>query len=103
MDLRIHMGSCMQVCGPAGGGKTSFVIRFIDGASLTFDETPKYTYWFYGNETEQHALLTKKGFIMYQGLPDNFDFIEENSIVVLDDLMDAAGRHQGVTDDRFIY
>ena len=56
MDLRIHMGSCMQVCGPAGGGKTSFVIRFIDSALLTFDAKPKYIYWFIGIETEQQAL-----------------------------------------------
>ena len=47
MDLRIHMGSCMQVCGPAGGGKTSFVIRFIDSAPQTFDAKPKFIYWFF--------------------------------------------------------
>src|SRR5208282_3173413 len=42
--------------------------------------------------------LTKKGFIMYCGLHENFDFTEPNSIIVLDDLMDAAARLAGVTD-----
>ena len=98
MDARIHMGLCMLVCGPAGGGKTSFVIRLIESAPRTFDAQPAYVYWFYGVETEQQPLLTKKGFITYCSLPDNFDFCEQNSIIVLDDLMDAAGHHQGVTD-----
>ena len=88
----------MLVCGPAGGGKTSFVIKFIENASQMFDTKPAHVYWFYGIVTAQQPLLTKKGFLTYQGLPDNFDFIEPTSIVVLDDLMDAAGKHEGVTD-----
>jgi len=98
MDARIHMGSCMLVCGPVWSGKTSFVIRFVTQAEQMFDAKPSYVYWFYGQETAQQELLTKKGFIMYHGLPENFDFTEPNSIIVLDDLMDAAARHAGVTD-----
>ena len=90
MDARIHMGSSMLVCGPAGGGKTSFVIRLIESAPHTFDDKVSHVYWFYGIETAQQPLLTKKGFITYRGLPDDFNFCEQNSVVVLDDLMDTA-------------
>jgi len=98
MDARIHMGSSMLVCGPAGGGKTSFVIRLIESAPHTFDAKVSHVYWFYGIETAQQPLLTKKGFITYRGLPDDFNFCEHNSVVVLDDLMDTAAHHAGVTD-----
>ena len=98
MDARIHMGTCMIVSGPANGGKTSFVIRFIENAQYMFDTIPSRVYWFYGHETAQQGYLTKKNFVLYHGLPVNFDFCEPNSIVVLDDLMDRAGNHEGVTD-----
>src|SRR5277367_6731728 len=100
MDARIYMGSSMLVCGSAGGGKTSFVIRLIESVPHTFDAKVSYVYWFYGIETAQQPLLTKKGFITYRGfgLPDIFDFCEKNSVVVLDDLMDTAAHHAGVTD-----
>ena len=97
MDARIHMGSAMLVCGPTGSGKTSFVLRLIESASRTFDAKPSYVYWFYGVETDAHPLLTKKGYITYRGLPDNFEFVEANAIVVLDDLMDDTANHVGVT------
>ena len=97
MDAQIHMGSSMLVCGSAGSGKTSFVIRLIESAIHTFDQKPSYVYWFYGIETESQPLLTKKGFIMYRGLPNDFEFVEPNSIVVLDDLMDDTANHVGVT------
>ena len=76
----------MLVCGPAGGGKTSFVIRLIESAPHTFDATVSYVYLFYGIETVQQPLLTKKGFITYRGLPDDFNFCKKNSVVVLEDL-----------------
>src|SRR5277367_4049092 len=98
MDARIHMGSSMLVCGTADGGKTSFVIRLIESAPRTFDAKVSHVYWFYGIETAQQPLLTKKGFITYRGLPDDFNFCEHNSVVVLDDLMDTAAHHAGVTD-----
>src|SRR5271156_2645408 len=90
MDARIHMGSCMLVTGPILSGKTSFFIRLMDSAHVLFDIVPTYVYWFYGQKTEAHDLLTRKGFIMHEGLPENFDFCEPNSVIVLDDLMEET-------------
>ena len=90
MDARIHMGSCMLVAGPIWSGKTSLVIRMLDSAYVVFDTVPSFVYWFYGQKTAQHDLLTKKNYIMHEGLPENFDFCEPNSVIVLDDLMEET-------------
>ena len=97
MDARIHMGSCMLVAGPIWSGKTSFVIRMLDSAHVIFDTVPSYVYWFYGQKTAQHDLLTKKNYIMHEGLPENFTFCEPNSVIVLDDLMEETKDSVAVT------
>src|SRR3981189_3754593 len=84
------MGSCMLVAGPIWSGKTAFVIRMLDGAHILFDTLPPFVFWFYGQKTAQHDLLTKKNYIMHEGLPENFDFCEPNSVIVLDDLMEET-------------
>src|SRR3981189_3603223 len=91
------MGSCMLVAGPIWSGKTSFVIRMLDSAHILFDTLPSFVYWFYGQKTAQHDLLTKKNYIMYEGLPDNFNFCEPNSVTVLDDLMEESKDSAAVT------
>jgi len=97
MDARIHMGATMLVAGPIWSGKTSFIIRMLDSAHIMFDTLPSYVYWFYGQKTAQHDLLTKKNYIMHEGLPENFDFCEPNSVIVLDDLMDETKDNVEVT------
>jgi hypothetical protein len=87
----------MLVSGPILSGKTSFVIRMLDSANILFDIQPSYVYWFYGQKTKDHDLLTRKGYIMYEGLPENFDFCEPNSVIVLDDLMQEAKDNIAVT------
>src|SRR3981189_2971947 len=91
------MGSCMLVAGPIWSGKTSFVIRMLDSAHIIFDTLPSFVYWFYGQKTAQHDLLTKKNCIMYGGLPGNFNFCEPNSVIVLDDLMEESKDSAAVT------
>lgn len=97
MDARIHMGSCMLVTGPIWSGKTSFVIRMLDSAHVVFDVRPRYIYWFYGHKTAMHDVLTKKNYIMHEGLPENFDHCERNSVIVLDDLMEETKNSEAVT------
>ena len=87
----------MLVAGPIWSGKTSFVIRMLDSAHVVFDILPSYVYWFYGQKTAQHDLLTKKNYIMHEGLPENFDFCEPNSVIVLDDLMEETKDSVAVT------
>jgi nicotinamide riboside kinase len=87
----------MIVSGPVWSGKTSFVVRLIDSCEQIFDVVPERVYWIYGTKTDDHEMLTKKTYVMIDGLPDDFDFCEPNSIVVLDDLMMEAKAHEGVT------
>src|SRR3977135_1539845 len=84
------MGATMLVAGPIWSGKTSFVIRMLDSAHIVFDTLPSFVYWFYGQKTAQHDLLIKKNYIMHEGLSENFDFCEPNSVIVLDDLMEET-------------
>ena len=97
MDARLHMGSCMLVTGPIWSGKTSFVARLLDSAHIVFDVKPTYIYWFYGQKTDMHEALTKKNYVMHEGLPVNFDFCEPNSVIVLDDLIDESKDNIPVT------
>ena len=97
MDARVHMGAPMLVAGPIWSGKTSFVIQMLDSAHVMFDTLPSYVYWLYGQKTAQHDLLTRKNYIMHEGLPENFDFCEPNSVIVLDDLMDETKDNVAVT------
>ena len=87
----------MCIVGPTLSGKTWFITKLIDNSKTVFDTLPRYVYWFYGIKTELHDLLVNKKYVMIQGLPTNFDFIEPNSIVVIDDLMNSADKHKEVT------
>jgi len=97
MDARLHMGSCMMVCGPTWSGKTSFVVGLLDSCEHIFDVIPTTVYWFYGQETRHQEMLVKKNYVMHDGLPESFDFCKPNSVIVLDDLMTEAGGNAAVT------
>ena len=81
------MAACMLVVGPSNSGKTIFVLKLIEHAKELFGRIPERVYWFYGHATVQQDYLSKKYFILYHGLPENFDYCESNSIIVLNDLL----------------
>ena len=93
--MRLHMGSTMMVVGPTNSGKTVFIMNLIDNARELFDITPTHVYWCYGHRTAEHENMTRRGYNMIFGIPQNFDIIPPNSIIVLDDLMmeSANDRH----------
>ena len=97
MNLKIKMGSCMLVCGPHTSGKTVFIMSLIDSAHELFDIVPTRVYWCYGQRTKLHDRMVKKNYNMIQGIPPNFDFIEPNSIIMLDDLMVDGANSQTIT------
>src|SRR5258708_3131585 len=97
MDVRIHMGSCMLVCGPHTSGKTVFIVKLIDYARELFDIHPQQVYWCYGHRTAMHDSLVKKNYNMIEGIPKDFNFILPNSIIMLDDLMIDGAGSQDVT------
>ena len=97
MDLRLRMGSNMLVIGPTGSGKSFFIVRLIENGEQVFNIKPANVYWCYGHRTALHEQLTARNFNMIDGLPQNFDFIQPNSIIVLDDLMFDAANSELVT------
>ena len=93
-DFTLKEGSSMLVCGPTMSGKSTFVHALLKDRRI-FSKPPGLVYWFYGQATD--ALTSKQGYILKQGLPESFDYIPPNSVIVLDDLMNEAKDHAGVT------
>jgi hypothetical protein len=91
----LKQGSSLIVCDPTMAGKSTFVHSLLKDKTI-FNKPPSSVYWFYGGETAEG--LEKKGYIVKKGgLPDSFKNIPPNSVVVLDDLMDEAKDHAGIT------
>jgi hypothetical protein len=92
-NFTLKGGSSMLVCGPTMAGKSTFVHKLLSAKIFNFE--PTTIYWYYGGETAEG--LVRKGYMLRNGLPENFLDVPFNSIVVLDDLMDEAKDHSGVT------
>jgi GTPase SAR1 family protein len=92
-NFTLKGGSSMLVCGPTMAGKSTFVHKLL--STKIFNFQPAAIYWYYGGESAEG--LGGRGYILKNGLPDNFLDVPPNSIVVLDDLMDEAKDHAGVT------
>jgi ABC-type branched-subunit amino acid transport system ATPase component len=86
MDLRLKHKSSMQVIGPSMSGKTTFVENVIKYKHVIYDKTPKQIHWFTGSSYESNS----DDYTIHNGLPDSFDMVEPNDLVVLDDLMVEA-------------
>src|SRR5271167_1802315 len=74
-------------------GKSTFVHALFSDKQI-FRNPPERVYWFYGQVTDD---LKTKGYILKEGLPDSFEDVPPNSVVVLDDLMHEAKDHSGVS------
>jgi len=94
LNFSLKEGSSMLVCGPTMSGKSTFVHALLSDRRI-FSKRPKRVYWFHGQETEE--LKSKKGYVIKEGLPESFDYIPPNSVIILDDLMAEAKDHAGVT------
>jgi hypothetical protein len=92
-DFTLKEGSSMVVSGPTMSGKSTFVHALL-GNKQIFNKPPERVYWFYGQVTDD---LKDKDYILKEGLPETFANIPPNSIIVLDDLMQEAKDHPGVT------
>ena len=93
-DFSLKGGSSMLVSGPTMAGKSTFVHNLLKDMSI-FDKPPAAVYWYYGGESIEG--LEDRGYILKNGLPDNFLDVPRDSVVVLDDLMNEAKDHPGVT------
>ena len=92
-DFTLKEGSSMVVSGPTMSGKSTFVHALLSNKQI-FNKPPERVYWFYGQVTDD---LKDKDYILKEGLPETFANIPPNSIIVLDDLMQEAKDHPGVT------
>src|SRR5271163_3794390 len=93
-DFSLKGGSSMLVCGPTMAGKSTFVHNLLKEKTI-FDKPPAAVYWYYGGESIEG--LEGRGYILRNDLPDNFLDVLRDSVVVLDDLMNEAKDHPGVT------
>src|SRR5438552_13078114 len=93
-DFSLKSSSSMLVSGPTMAGKSTFVHNLLKDKSI-FDKTPSAVYWYYGRESIEG--LEGRGYILRNGLPENFLDVPRDSVVVLDDLMNEAKDHAGVT------
>src|SRR5271156_818217 len=91
-DFTLKDGSSMVVSGPTMSGKSTFVHALLKDKSI-FSNPPERVYWFYGQVTDD---LKDKDYIL-KDLPETFVDIPPSSIIVLDDLMQEAKDHAGVT------
>src|SRR5271156_5467905 len=92
-DFTLKEGSSMVVSGPTMCGKPTFVHSLLKDKSI-FTNPPERVYWFYGQVTDD---LKNKDYVLKEGLPETFIDIPPNSVIVLDDLMQVAKDHDGVT------
>jgi hypothetical protein len=92
-DFTLKDGSSMLISGPTMCGKSTFVHSLLTDKQI-FSKPPQRVYWFYGQITDD---LKNKDYILKEGLPETFVDILPNSIIVLDDLMQEAKDHAGVT------
>ena len=79
-NFSLKEGSSMLVCGPTKSGKSTFVHALLSDRRI-FNKRPERVYRFHGQETEE--LKYKEGYVIKEGLPESFDYIQPNSVIYL--------------------
>ena len=95
--------STIQVAGPSGSGKTVFVSKLLQKPHRYFRNLPDNIHYCYGIYQKGFDDLKKKGVHFHQGLPTLQDLKRwfeptHGGLLVLDDLMDEAGRDKSILD-----
>ena len=81
--MRLVNGSSMIVSGPTQSGKSTFVNYLLQNVSVMFKNPISKIYWI----SNQLPPIQQPAITYVEGLPEDFDFVQVNSIIVLDDLM----------------
>ncbi len=95
MDFRLQHPGIICLAGPTMSGKSYFTRLLVSQKDIIFSPVPNRIFWFSSflpDPVERMANVT-----YLQGLPDEFDMLETNCIVVLDDLMVEARNSKAVT------
>ena len=76
----------MIVAGPSGCGKSSFVERLVN--KFIIEKTFKHIHWYNNDIRAIPKELQSSGLIeVHTEIPNTFDQIEDDSLIILDDLM----------------
>lgn len=94
-DFTLKNSSSMMVAGPTQSGKSTFVHTLLNNLDI-FEQPPSKIYYFYGALNDA-ILKLPSHVIIHEGLPDNFNDIEPNSLIVLDDLMHESKNDSNLT------
>ena len=97
MDFRLENDSSMIVSGPSKSGKSTFVANMIKNRHTLFKKPIRKVWWYYGIESPFHKEL--QDVILKMGVPtqDDFDQLQENDLIVLDDLQQESQNNETVT------
>jgi len=94
-DLRLVNTSSIVIAGPSLSGKSVFTRRLLEKDEILFQTPFQHKYWFSAYRVPEEERLENVEYMI--GLPDNFDEIQEHSIIVLDDLMTDSQSNKSVT------
>ena len=92
-NMRLINSSTMIVAGPTQSGKTTFVQHLLQNADIMLRDRVSKVYWicsmlpFDKNPAYQYMV----------GIPNSFSFVQNNSIVVVDDLMSESQNNTAIT------
>lgn len=94
-DCRLNNISTMMITGPSLSGKTFFTKTLIENDMILFEKPFKQRFWY----CHYMPLIEERiSNVVYKvGLPDNFDHIPNESLIILDDLMTDSKDSQSVT------
>jgi hypothetical protein len=88
VDARFITSSSIIVAGPTQAGKTTFVHHILNHRRWLFNSQPISQVYWVCNEIPR---LQRIDCIYIEGIPaEGFDFVKQNSIVIVDDLMQEA-------------
>jgi len=73
------------VSGPSGAGKTSFVVRFLQNASMIMQPPPSNMLYCYGTWQDTFSSLARK-VDFHEGIPDKAS-LRNGMLLIIDDLM----------------
>ena len=94
-DFRLKNESSLFLAGPSQCGKSTLLNLILADENL-FHHKFERIYWYYGQMNDD-LCENVNNYILREGLPDSFADIEPYSCIVLDDLMEEAKNHAGVT------
>src|SRR3981189_579727 len=94
-DFRLKNESSLLLSGPSQCGNSTLLNQILADENL-FHHKLERIYWYYGQMNDD-LCTNDNNCILMENLPESFADIEPYNCIVLDDLMEEAKNHAGVT------